>query len=400
MEKMTLATFIVEPEHRLKQALDPLLGPDYPIISVPNKGLLFKALQEHACFLPAVILIDSKIKESPIQLLRDIKRDTYCHDVIVLADKVAHEVAIDAMQSCASDYLTPPHEITQLSDLIRTRVDNLLYQSSINLFQYTIKHGVIERQREKRERLLHSRLWAMKAQNSAEYQRLEADFDTRARFSLKGTVLIVDDELYFRRTLQFFLEPNFTILVAEDGLEALDVLKAHPETDVVLLDVRMPRLNGNEAIPQIRALNPHVQVVMLTAFKDTDIAIQSMKLGACDYLNKPSKQSIIMEKVQNALKIKQLSINHETEVPYYERIKLFDDLWESAEEHGKTLLYHDLYLFFPEASHYPIAATMRITDADMHRGAEPLVDAIIHKSKAIESLEEKALMAKFLNGAL
>ena len=125
-----------------------------------------------------------------------------------------------------------------------------------------------------------------------------------------------------------------------------------------------------------------------------------MKLGACDYLNKPSKQSIIMEKVQNALKIKQLSINHETEVPYYERIKLFDDLWESAEEHGKTLLYHDLYLFFPEASHYPIAATMRITDADMHRGAEPLVDAIIHKSKEIESLEEKALMAKFLNGAL
>ena len=197
-------------------------------------------------------------------------------------------------------------------------------------------------------------------------------------------VLIVDDELYFRRTLQFFLEPNFTILVAEDGLDALDVLKAHPETDVVLLDVRMPRLNGNEAIPQIRALNPHVQVVMLTAFRDTDIAIQSMKLGACDYLNK----------------IKQLSINHETEVPYYERIKLFDDLWESAEEHGKTLLYHDLYLFFPEASHYPIAATMRITDADMHRGAEPLVDAIIHKSKEIESLEEKALMAKFLNGAL
>jgi len=99
-------------------------------------------------------------------------------------------------------------------------------------------------------------------------------------------VLVVDDEDSIRSSLSLLLKSNFTVCTAQDGQEALEVFdKESP--DIVLLDLMMPRLDGIETLKRLRELNTVVPVIMLSAANTVKSAVQAMKLGALDYLNKP-----------------------------------------------------------------------------------------------------------------
>ena len=99
-------------------------------------------------------------------------------------------------------------------------------------------------------------------------------------------VLIVDDEAGIRDSLKLLLRNNFDVSTAEDGLQAMAVLDEF-KPDLILLDVLMPNLGGIETLKQIRERSIEVPVVMLTATNTVRTAVQAMKLGAVDYLNKP-----------------------------------------------------------------------------------------------------------------
>lgn len=99
-------------------------------------------------------------------------------------------------------------------------------------------------------------------------------------------ILIVDDEPAIRDSLQLILNAHFDVLVAEDGEAALQILSTLiPE--LVLLDVSMPRLDGLETLRRMRDQGITIPVVMLTASTTVRTAVQAIKLGAIDYLNKP-----------------------------------------------------------------------------------------------------------------
>lgn len=100
-------------------------------------------------------------------------------------------------------------------------------------------------------------------------------------------ILIVDDEESIRVALQRLLEYNgFDARVAEDGFRALESLAEDP-ADVVLLDIKMPRISGFDVLKHIRQHHPGTKVVMLTGFADLKNAIESKKLGADDFVSKP-----------------------------------------------------------------------------------------------------------------
>lgn len=102
----------------------------------------------------------------------------------------------------------------------------------------------------------------------------------------KRKILVVDDEAGIRDSLRLLLKSNFEVYTAQDGEEALTLLE-ECMPDLVLLDVLMPKLDGLETLKHLRERRPNVPVVMLTATNTVKTAVQAMKWGARDFLNKP-----------------------------------------------------------------------------------------------------------------
>ncbi len=121
---------------------------------------------------------------------------------------------------------------------------------------------------------------------------------------LKAKVLIVDDEERFRTTLKKLLAVRGVHADAVGGgREALAELSAR-SYDVVLLDVKMPEMNGIEALEEIKRLHRNVEVIMLTAHAGVDIAVEIMRLGGYEYLLKPCAIDELMEKIESAFERK------------------------------------------------------------------------------------------------
>jgi len=114
-------------------------------------------------------------------------------------------------------------------------------------------------------------------------------------------VMLVDDEVPFVETMTKRLtRRNLTILPAYSGQEALEKLKEHMDVDVVILDVKMPGMDGIETLREIKREHPLVEVIMLTGHATVETAIEGMKLGAFDYLMKPCEVEQLVAKVQEA----------------------------------------------------------------------------------------------------
>lgn len=117
-------------------------------------------------------------------------------------------------------------------------------------------------------------------------------------------VLLVDDEVDFLETLMKRMKKrNVDITGVKSGEEALLTLD-QDRVDVVVLDVRMPGMDGIEALREIKRRHPLVEVIMLTGHANTEVAVQGMELGAFDYLMKPMDIDELLYKVEDAHKNK------------------------------------------------------------------------------------------------
>ena len=114
-------------------------------------------------------------------------------------------------------------------------------------------------------------------------------------------VMLVDDEVPFVETMTKRLEKrNITVITAFSGQDALTTLGSHQNLDVVILDVKMPGMDGLETLKEIKKKFPLLEVVMLTGHATVESAIEGMKLGAFDYLMKPCDMEQLMGKVNEA----------------------------------------------------------------------------------------------------
>ncbi|HZO44157.1 MAG TPA: sigma-54 dependent transcriptional regulator [Methylomirabilota bacterium] len=121
-----------------------------------------------------------------------------------------------------------------------------------------------------------------------------------AQTTRRGTVLVVDDEEGVRASVRAILEETCDVLEAGNGVEALEVMKAH-EIDLVMLDQRMPGEAGIDVLPRIKAADPSTVVVIATAVRELRTAVEALKRGAYDYLTKPFDVDDILMLAQRAL---------------------------------------------------------------------------------------------------
>ena len=117
-----------------------------------------------------------------------------------------------------------------------------------------------------------------------------------------NTLLIVDDEKAVRYSFERIFDNYYNVITAEDGKFALDILdKKINNIDVIFLDVRMPGMNGIEVLKKIRERTKNIPVIIMTAFSDSNTAIEAMREGAFDYLLKPLRNEQIREIIEKAL---------------------------------------------------------------------------------------------------
>ena len=127
----------------------------------------------------------------------------------------------------------------------------------------------------------------------------------------KPHILIVDDELSVRDSLsRWFEEDGFDIGSAASAAEALKMMQ-EKKWDILLLDIRMPGMDGMELQQRLNQLEPSITVIFITAHATVDTAVQALKAGAFDYVTKPVDPDHLSHIVQNALKQRQLERQNE-----------------------------------------------------------------------------------------
>jgi DNA-binding NtrC family response regulator len=120
---------------------------------------------------------------------------------------------------------------------------------------------------------------------------------------MKHKLLVIDDEEGIRKTIRLQLEGTaFEILEAEDGEKGIQVLTNENilEIDVIICDVRMPKINGVDAIAYFRQEYPSIPVIVLTGYPDVKLATEFLKGGVVDYLVKPVEKAALLATVTKA----------------------------------------------------------------------------------------------------
>lgn len=125
-------------------------------------------------------------------------------------------------------------------------------------------------------------------------------------------ILIIEDEASIRRVLKKIItEENELYFVdeAEDGLTGVDMI-SKTDYDLVLCDIKMPKMDGVEVLEKMKILKPEVPVVMISGHGDLDTAVNTMRLGAFDYISKPPDLNRLLNTVRNALDKKELVVEN------------------------------------------------------------------------------------------
>lgn len=120
---------------------------------------------------------------------------------------------------------------------------------------------------------------------------------------MRERVLIIDDEENIRKMIRLTLDAaGYEVAEAEDGIEAFAIFGGDANWNVILLDQRMPLMQGTDVLRRLKVLAPSARVVMMTAFASVDLAVEAMKLGATDFLRKPMTPEVVRNSVAAALK--------------------------------------------------------------------------------------------------
>jgi len=125
-------------------------------------------------------------------------------------------------------------------------------------------------------------------------------------------ILIIEDEAAIRRVLKKIIsEENDTYFVEEavDGFEGLEMIKNN-EFDLILCDIKMPKMDGVEVLEKVKKIKPEIPIVMISGHGDLDTAVNTMRLGAFDYISKPPDLNRLLNTVRNALEQKVLVVEN------------------------------------------------------------------------------------------
>lgn len=125
------------------------------------------------------------------------------------------------------------------------------------------------------------------------------------------TILIADDEIEIREALaRIVKKQGYIPQFASDGREALDLLQSS-EVDVLIADLRMPRMNGIELLKATKTIKPDIEVILLTGYGNVEDAVEAIKAGAYDFISKPPRKALIERAITRAMERRMLTLENQ-----------------------------------------------------------------------------------------
>ena len=116
----------------------------------------------------------------------------------------------------------------------------------------------------------------------------------------KATVLVIDDEHGIRQSFKMVLKDEFNVLLAETGAKAIEVFSKN-SVDLILLDILLPDTNGLDLLKKLKQIDPNTEIIMVTAVKEIQTAVNAIKLGAYEYIIKPFVVDDVINTINRAL---------------------------------------------------------------------------------------------------
>ena len=133
------------------------------------------------------------------------------------------------------------------------------------------------------------------------YMNLSPKGITLKESAMNHKILICDDEENIRETVKLILGDHYSLFLVNSGEQALYTLENNKDIKVVILDIKMPKVNGLDVLTEIKSKYPHIKIVMLTAYRSVEVAAEASRLGASGYIVKPFKSQEILETVKKNL---------------------------------------------------------------------------------------------------
>jgi DNA-binding response OmpR family regulator len=247
-----------------------------------------------------IVVLDVKLPDiDGLEVLKEIKEKKPDCEVIVITGLGTQEIAIQSLRRGAIDYIEKPIEIDELTAALGRAVEK-----------------VVERE----------------------------------KLSYENRLLVIDDEEEVVKRLKRFLEKEgYEVVGAFNGKEALDIVQ-NSKIDVVITDIRMGDMDGIEVLKRAKRLYRDIEGIVVTGFKDQDLAIRSLRAGALDYLIKPINLDELLFAVQKAIERINLNRNRlyrgrELKISSEIISKMNEELERRIEERSRELSQTQAQLF-------------------------------------------------------
>jgi DNA-binding NtrC family response regulator len=293
--------------------------------------------------------------------------------VIVYSEKLPVNNVVTLIKGGAYDYMVEPLTLEKVQQIVSTSIDcisQLKRDDDIDVFsQFGLQERVMKNlqiskcHREGKTVNTEDMITMcpeLQDQSNMDITKFQEEFfnisDTKLNTLRKAKVLVVEDEDVYCDMLTQLLSGLYDVHSAGTGEAALNILKSEKNIDVVLLDIFLPDVTGDDLISHIKSINSKAEIIILTAYERVDKAVKSLKSGAFEYINKPVLKSDLLEAVSRALDRRyQQSIYPEFSKKFLlnilsddVKLTMLDQHCRSKLEIKSSVLMKDIYMFFPE----------------------------------------------------
>ena len=382
---------IVDDHPREVETLSEFLSDYYEVMSVDNKHdalYIFESLQMKV----RIILINMHTQNlDAIELIQKMRKINTMPEIITFADYEDIDICVQAIKEGAYDYIIKPIDKKGLLITLEKVLENIDMERKFEL--YTRKNYLNELinkelEPDKIKELLHQRHLTGDTVSQEELIALfskETPLPSlKENTKKKPTILIIEDEDDARKNLSIFLQKKYTPFLAENGKKALAYLDDPSfQPDIILLDIYLPDTTGLDLLPIIKQKKPNTDIIIMTAYRETHVAVKTLREGASDYINKPflkinlfSTIAKVLQKryIQNILPELQDKLSQK--LPYDKKISLLTERFNILKRQNKLLQMGEVYTFFPELKSSNIAEDFLLPNQLTDKGMNVLIQKL------------------------
>jgi DNA-binding NtrC family response regulator len=367
---------VVESDHKTP-SLASLLKDDYDVTVVNTGNDALHVFEKNHMKIRLVLMEIVLPDVSGMYVLRRLREISTLPEIIVCSGREDIELAVSAMKEGAYDYVITPTDAIHLTQIVAQAINSSdfvarMQQSQKSIFDFIesdVKISAVQSLASNQETFLRSFdaediVSLFPGPNSESDLEDPEDFKSTMIVALenalmtfpKAKVLVIEDEDLYRTMIAKFLSERYDVITARDAQEAITMCDHHDRIEVILTDMVLPDVSGANLVPVLKKKHPNSEIIVLTAFERIDKAVQAIRGGASDYLNKPVLKEQLLDTIHKAFErryfqsilpeIKRQIV--ESKLSDSSKYILLENLSGSRKRQGRSVSMLDIYAFFPE----------------------------------------------------